>query len=128
MRLAGRGVVLVAFACLVPIAVGLPVLLVVTLPAAALVARQRARADKTRAVVNDTTMTGQKRIRFIVVAIAIVVFVLGLVIDGLPSDDVHDRYWYLFVAPSMIGFIVGVVALPMLLWSLFPRREPPLNR
>ena len=129
MRAVGRGVVLVAVACLVPIAVGLPVLLLVTVPAAALVARQPPRGDKTGEAVNHTTLTRQKRIRFIVVAIAIVVFVLGLVMNSLPSEDTHDRYWYLFVAPSMIGFMVGVVALPMLAWSLLPRREtPPLDR
>ncbi len=125
----GRGVVLGAVAFLVPIAVGLPVLLLVTVPAAVLVSRQRPRADKTGDAVDHTTLTRQKRIRLIVVAIAIVVFVLGLVIDSLPSEDMHDRYWYLFVAPSMIGFMVGVVALPMLVWSLLPRQETrPLDR
>ena len=82
-----------------------------------------------RPAVNDATFARQKRIRFIVVVIAIVVWVLGLVINSLPSEDMHDRYWYLFVAPSMIGFMVGVVALPMLVWSLLPRRETrPLDR
>jgi hypothetical protein len=129
MRLVGRGVVLAAVACFVPIAVGLPVLLVVTVPAAALVARQRSRGDKSGEGVNHTTLTRQKRIRFTVVVIAIIVFVLGLVIDSLPSEDLHDRYWYLFVAPSMIGFMAGVVALPMLVWSLLPRRETrPLDQ
>ncbi|HEX8770975.1 MAG TPA: hypothetical protein VF711_09430 [Acidimicrobiales bacterium] len=129
MRVVGRGVVLVAVACLVPIAVGLPVLLLVTVPAAALVARQRPRGEKKGEAVNHTTLTRQKRIRFIVVAVAIVVFVLGLVINSLPSEDMHDQYWYLFVAPSMIGFMVGVVALPMLVWSLLPRRQTrPLDR
>lgn len=46
MRVVGRGVVLGAVAFLVPIAVGLPVLLLVTVPAAVLVSRQRPRADK----------------------------------------------------------------------------------
>jgi len=129
MRLVGRGVVLAAAAFLVPIAVGLPALLVVTVPSAALVARQRPRGDKRGEAVNDTTLARQKRIRFIVVVIAIVVIALGLVIDSLPSEDMHDRFWYLFVAPSMIGFMVGVVALPMLVWSLLPRREArPLDR
>ena len=129
VRTVGRGVVLVAVACLVPIALGLPVLLLVTVPAAALIARQRPRSDKTGEAVNHTTLTRQNRIQFIVVAIAIVVFVLGLVINSLPSEDTHNRYWYLFVAPSMLGFMVGVVALPMLVWGLLPRRETrPLDR
>lgn len=129
MRLVGRGAVLAAVACAVPIAVGLPVLLLVTVPAAALVARQRSRGDKTGAVVNHSTLTRQKRVRFMVVVVAIVVYVLGLVINSLPSENMHDRYWYLFVAPSMIGFIAGVVAVPMLVWSLLPRREGrPLDR
>jgi len=124
MRLAGRGAVLAAVACFVPIAVGLPVLLVVTLPSAALVARQRPRGGKRGEAVNDATSAGQKRIRFIVLVIASFVWALGLVVNSLPSEDLHDRFWYLFVAPSMIGFMVGVVALPMLVWSLLPRREP----
>ena len=129
MRLVGRGVVLAAVACFVPIAVGLPALLVVTLPSAALLARRRPRGDKRGIVVNDTTLARQKRIRFIVVLIAIVVWALGLVVNSLPSEDMHDRFWYLFVAPMMIGLMVGVVALPMLVWSLLPRREArPLDR
>jgi hypothetical protein len=39
--------------------------------------------------------------------------------------DTRDEYWALFVAPSMIAFIVGVVALPMLVWSYLPRRREP---
>jgi hypothetical protein len=123
MRLVGRGVLLAAVACLVPIAVGLPALLVVTLPSAALLGRQRPRGDKRGIVVNETTLARQRRIRFIVVVIAIAIWALGLLIDWLPSDEMHDRYWYLFVAPLMIGFMVGVVALPMLVWSLLPRKE-----
>lgn len=121
--LVGRGVVLGAIALLVPIAVGLPALLVVTIPAAALVVRKRARSDRRRDVVTDTPLARQRRIRFLVVVIAVVVWALGFVINSLPSEDMHDRYWYLFIAPSMIGFMVGVVAVPMLVWSLLPRRD-----
>ncbi len=123
MRLAGRSVVLAAVACFGPIAVGLPALLLVTVPLAALVARERPRGDKRGPVMNDTNSARQRRVRLIVVGIAIVVWALGLIVNSLPSEDMHDRYWYLFVAPSMIGFMVGVVALPMLVWSLLPRRE-----
>ncbi len=114
---------------LVPFTVGVPALLLVTVPLGALVARERPRGDKRGEVVNDTTLARERRIRFIVVVIAVVVWTLGLVVDSLPSEDMHDRYWYLFVAPSVIGFMVGVVALPMLIWSLLPRREArPLDR
>src|SRR5258705_402262 len=77
MRLVGRGAVLTAVAILVPIAIGLPALLVVTLPASAFVIRRRARGDSRGEVVTDTTMARQKRIRFIVVVIAIAVLALG---------------------------------------------------
>lgn len=131
MRLVGRGVIrglVLAPLALVPMAFGVPALLLVTVPLAALVARERPR-DKRGEIVNDTTLARERRIRFTVVVIAFVVWALGLVINSLPSQDIHDRYWYLFVAPSMIGFMVGVVALPMLVWSLLPRREArPLNR
>lgn len=126
VRLGGRAVALAVFACLVPIALGLPVLLAVTVPAAALALRQLSRNDKIgAAAVNHATLTRQKRNRFIVVVVAIGVFVLGLAIDSLPSEDMHERYWFLFVAPSMIGLMVAAIALPMLVWSLLPRREGP---
>lgn len=70
----------------------------------------------------DTTIARQRRIRVIVVVAALSVWALGLVINSLPSEDLHDRYWYLFIAPSMIGFMVAVVALSMLVLSLLPRR------
>lgn len=123
MRSIGRGAALGVIALFVPIAVGLPVLLALTLPAAALAARPQDRRHKTGEVMSDTTMARRRRIRFLVVAISIVVFALGLLIDSLPSDQTHDRYWFLFVAPMMVGFMVGVVALAMLAWSLLPRRD-----
>lgn len=129
MRVAVRGAVLAAVAWLVPIGFGLPVLLLVTVPAAAFVIWQSARGDKTGADMKHTTVTQQRRIRFIGVVIAIVVFGLGLVINSLPSSELHDRYWYLFTAPASIGFMAGIVAVAMLLWSLLPRREGrPLDR
>lgn len=109
VRLVGRGVVLGALALLVPIVVGVPALLVVTIPAVGAAVWNRARSDRRRDVVTDT--------------LAFVVWALGFVIDSLPSDEMHDRYWFLFIAPSMIGSIVGVVAVPMLVWSLLPRSE-----
>ena len=103
-----RGVVLAALA-LVPMAFGVPAPLWVTMPLAALVARERPRGNKRGHVMDDTSFARQGRIRSIVVGIAIVVGALGLLINSLPSQDLHDRYWYLFVAPSMIGVMVGTL-------------------
>jgi hypothetical protein len=64
-----------------------------------------------------------RRTLAIVVAASIAIFAIGLFINALPSQDVHDRYWALFVAPVMIAFFVGVVALPMLVWSYLTGRE-----
>ena len=123
MRWIGRSIVLGVVALLAPIALGLPILLVFTLPAAAVAARPRDRRQKKGTVMPDATKNRSRRIRFIVVATSAVVFALGLLIDSLPSDETHDRYWLLFVAPMMIACTVGVVALPMLVWSLLPRRD-----
>lgn len=72
---------------------------------------------------SDTAIAQKRRTRAIVVGASIAVFAIGLVIDALPSSDVHDKYWALFVAPSMIAFIVGVVASVPLLWSYLPQRQ-----
>jgi hypothetical protein len=126
MRRVAHGVVLAAVAWFVPIAVGLPVLLVATLPAAAFAAWRANFADKRGEVVSNTAvLTRQRRTRFIVVAVASAVWLIGLLINSLPNEELHDRYWYFFLAPSMTGFMVGVVALPMLVWSLLPRRDTP---
>ena len=77
---------------------------------------------------SDTTLTRRRRTRSIVAAIAIALFAVGLLIDSLPSQSTHDRYWFLFVAPSMIGFLAGVIALPMLVWSLIQRRGDEWTR
>lgn len=120
-----RGAVIVAVAFLVPMAVGMPALLAVTLPASALIIRQRARSDKRGEAVIKTTMARQRRIRFIVFAVAALVWAVGLVINSLPSEETHDRYWILFITPMMVGFMVGVVVLPMLIWSMLPRQDVP---
>ena len=61
----------------------------------------------------------------IVVVASIAIFAIGLLINALPSQGVYDSYRALFVAPSMIAFIVGVVAMALLLWSYLPRRRGP---
>ena len=62
----------------------------------------------------------RRRTLTIFVGTSIAVFAMGLFIDVL--TDTHDQYWVLFVAPSMIAFIVGVVALLLSLWSYVARR------
>ena len=74
---------------------------------------------------SDTAIAHQRKTRTVVVVASIVIFAIGLVVNALPSPDVHDSYWPLFVAPFMIAFIVGVVALPMLVWSYLPLRHEP---
>jgi len=70
-----------------------------------------------------TVTPRRRKTLVIVVAASVALFVVGLVIDALPSPDTHDQYWALFVAPSMIAFIVGVVAVLLLLWSYAPQRR-----
>ncbi len=125
MRLIGRAALVALIVFSVPIAVGLPVLLAITLPAGMLVIH-RLQLDSTKVgIVSDTAIAHQRKTRAIVVVASIATFGIGLFVDSLPSSDVHDRYWVLFVAPLMIAFIVGVVALPMLVWSYLPRRQEP---
>ena len=49
---------------------------------------------------SDTVIARQRRTRVVVVVAAVAGFAIGLVIDSLPSQDTHDEYWALFVAPS----------------------------
>ncbi len=72
---------------------------------------------------STTDVARTRKALWIVVAAAATLFAIGVAINGLPSDEVHDRYWIAFVAPSMIGFIVGVAALPLLLWTYRPSRR-----
>jgi peptidoglycan/LPS O-acetylase OafA/YrhL len=76
-------------------------------------------------IVSDTAIAHKRKTCTIVVVASIAIFAIGLLINALPSQDVHDSYWTLFVAPSMIAFIVGVAALALLLWSYLPRRREP---
>lgn len=122
MRVLGRVAVLAAIVIYLPIMVGLPLLLVITLPAGAFAMRRLQRDTKKVGVVTDTSIARKRKTRAIIVVAAVAVFAIGLVIDALPSQATHDEYWALFVAPSMIAFMVGVVALPMLVWSWLPRR------
>lgn len=71
----------------------------------------------------DAAGSVTRRTLVIVLAVSAVVWAMGLMINALPSEDLHDRYWYLFVAPSMIGFIVGVMALTALAVTYLPRHR-----
>jgi hypothetical protein len=73
--------------------------------------------------VRDTANATSRRTLAIVMAGAITLWAIGFVIDGLPSDATHDRYWMLFVAPSMIGLMVGVITVPLLVWSWLPQQR-----
>lgn len=121
MRTLARAVAVAAVVLYVPIAIGLPPLLLVTVPAGALLIR-RIRQRKKVGIVTDTVIAHQRRTRAVVVAVAVAVFAVGLLIESLPSQEFHDRFWWLLVAPMMFSIMVGVVAVPMLVWSYLPRR------
>lgn len=71
----------------------------------------------------DKPVATKQKVLAVVVVASIAVFVIGLVIDRMPSEDTHDRYWMLFVAPSSIAFVVGTVALAMLARTLLARAD-----
>jgi undecaprenyl pyrophosphate phosphatase UppP len=75
--------------------------------------------------VTATAITHKRRTRAIIVVVSIAAFAIGLLIDKLPSSQTHDDYWLVFVAPSMIAFIVGAIALTMLVWSYVTDRAAP---
>ena len=119
----GRAALVALIALCVPIVVGLPLLLAITLPVGALAINRLHLNSKKAGTVTDAANTRQRRTRAAVVVISIGAFILGLVIDSLPSQDTHDKYWALFVAPSMVAFLIGAVALPMWVWSWLPRHH-----
>jgi undecaprenyl pyrophosphate phosphatase UppP len=126
-RLIGHAAIISLIAFYSPIAIGLPLLLAVTLPAGAIMAvlemRRLQRDRKEVGIVTDTDIARKRRRRAVVLAVSVAVFVIGLFVNALPSQDLHDDHWLLFVAPSMIAFMVGVIALLMLAWSYVPRRQ-----
>lgn len=127
MRLIAHAAIIALIALYSPIVIGLPRLLAVTLPAgsilAALEIRRLQRERKEVGIVIDTDIAGQRRRRAIALAASVAIFAIGLFVNALPSENLHDEYWFLFVAPSMVAFLVGVIALLMLGWSYIPRRE-----
>jgi cytochrome P450 len=72
----------------------------------------------------SSIQAGFSRKQTILVGASIVIFAIGLFIDALPNSDTHDRYWVLLVAPSMIAFVVGAVALLLLLLRSFVPQRP----
>jgi hypothetical protein len=125
MRAIGRGSIIALIAAYLPIVIGVPLLLAVTLPCAAYAMHRLLRNRRKEGTVTDGAIAHQRKRRAIVVVAALVVFAIGPVIDALPSEATHDEYWMLFVAPSMIALMVGAIALPMLVWSYLPRRAEP---
>jgi len=123
----GRVAVVALIALNVPIAIGMPLLLAATLPMGAVVValelRRFQRKGKEVGIMTTTDIARKRRRRAVVLAASVAVFAVGFFVDALPSSDVHDTYWYLFVAPMMIAFVVGVMALLMLAWSYVPRHE-----
>lgn len=123
MRVAGRAAVVLGIACYVPIAVGVPPLLAITVPVGALALSRLPDRDTKEQGMKNISITHQRRTRATVLGVCLAVFMFGLWIDSLPSQATHDDYWMLFVAPMMIAVLAGAVVLPMLVWSYLPRRE-----
>lgn len=127
MRLLCVGAAAVFVATVIPVAVGLPVLFALTMPIAIValaleVRKLRAASEKTVTIEIDST---KKRRRLaLVVAASASIAIVGGIIDRAVNQKLHDSWWFLFVAPMMIGMIVAVVALLMLGWAFLPRREP----
>jgi hypothetical protein len=127
MRLLARGIAVVLVVFYSAVAFGETWPLMVTLPLGAIVVAlefrrlQRDRKEIGMATVPD--IADKRRRRAVVLAVSVAVFVISLFVDALPSQDVHDEYWFLFVAPSVIAFTVGIVTLLMLGWSFIPRRD-----
>jgi len=122
----GRAAIMGVVALALPILIGLPLLFAVTVPVAAIVAtldlRRRRRTSRDVGIVTRTEI-GRKRLRrAVALGISVAAFSIGLLIDASPSQAVHDAYWPLFVAPSLIALPVGVIALLMLAWTFLPRR------
>jgi hypothetical protein len=126
MRLISHAAVIVAVAFLSGIALGGPQLLLITLPlggiAVAVELRRLQRDKRELGIAPASDISATRRRRAIILAAWVAVFAIGLVVDGLPGQDLHDKYWYLFVAPMMFAVIGGPIALLMLIWSLLPRR------
>ncbi|MFN2588080.1 MAG: hypothetical protein ABR613_08185 [Actinomycetota bacterium] len=127
MRFVSHGAIIVGMVFYATIAFGAPWLLWATVPVGAVVLalemRRLQRDKKELGVVIDIDIAGKRRRRAAVLAVSVAVFVIGLFANTLPSQELHDEYWFLFVAPSMIAFMVGAVALLMLGWSYLPRRD-----
>lgn len=123
MRTIGRATVAGLAAWFIPVAIGLPVLMAVTVPVGAGVVMALHRRERLTEPTLPATVSSRRRTRLIVVGASVGVFALGAFIDSIPSGAFHDRYWMFFVAPMMLAVVVGAIALPMLAWSCVPRRD-----
>jgi peptidoglycan/LPS O-acetylase OafA/YrhL len=131
MRLFGHTAIIVLIALFSAMALDGPRFLLITLPLGALaVAIEIRRLQKDKKAVGLTTapdISAKRRQRGIVLASCVVVFAIGLFINALPSQEFHDKYWFLLVAPVMISAMVAPVALLMLGWTYLPRRDEELT-
>jgi hypothetical protein len=127
MRLISHSAIVVLVAFFSAVALDGPRLLVISLPLGAIVVaveiRRLQRDKRDMGIATDFDVSAKRRRRAVVVAASIAVGAIGLLVESLPSQEFHDRFWYLLVAPVMLGLIVGAVALLMLGWSYLPRRD-----
>ena len=132
IRLFSHAAIIVLIALFSAITLDGPRFLLITLPLGAIaVAIEIRRLQKDKRDVGLTTtsdISAKRRRRAIVLGGCVVVGALGSLIESLPSQEFHDRFWYLLVAPAMLSLIVGAVALLMLGWSYLPRRDEEPTR
>lgn len=127
MRLISHTAIIVLIAFFSAVVFGGPQLLVITLPlgaiAVAIEIRRLQRDKREVGITSESDVSTKRRRRAMLLAGCVAVFVVGLIIESLPSQDLHDEYWYLFVAPVMLALMVGGVAVLMLAWTFLPRRD-----
>ena len=125
MRLIGHAAIVVLVVFFSAVAVDGPRLLLFALPLAAMVAAvdiRRLQKDKRDAgTTTEADVLAKRRRRTIVVIASVAVGAIGLLVEWLPSQEFHDRFWYLLVAPRIFATMVGALALLMLGWSYLPR-------
>lgn len=127
MRFIGHAALLAVAASFSGMALGGPQLLLITMPLGGVAIAfelARLRRDKLAAGMSSSRdIPSKRRRRAAVVGSCVALFAIGWVVEGIPSQAVHDRYWFLLVAPMMIAVVIGPVALLMLGWSYLPRRD-----
>lgn len=132
MRLFSHAAIIVLIALFSAMALDGPRFLLITLPlgaiAVAVEIRRLQRDKRDVGITTDSDVLTKRRRRAVVVVASVAVGATGLLVESLPSQEFHDRFWYLLVAPVMLALIVGAVALLMLGWSYLPRRDEEPTR